>query len=185
MNAKISSFQSRLAMKQDTFKRKVIDNSNLLLVSNPVDCFRIRKKSSYRGDETGLLVESVDVVPIVFPALDDVPIQKIVTDEETQQWQLTGLVDAFEDGQEDKLYTIQAAYGADLKTGDLLVRVFLDEAQKVEAVLIMEIQNILGTFGGMKLIMEKFSCTIPTYQIPREIVDVVKQMVERRVQIAY
>lgn len=185
MSGKINTLQSRLAMKQDNLRRKLIDRVNLNLISSPVDAFLIRRKKTYEGDDSSWIITGTDVIPVVFPALEDVPFKRVKIDETTQEWQLTSLVDAFEDGMQDKLYTIQVPYECNLDVGDLIIRVFLDEQQKVNAVVPMMIENLLGTFGQMKMIMQKCACTIPTEEFPTEIVDTVKQMVERRATIAY
>jgi hypothetical protein len=185
MAGKLSSFQSRLAMKQDSFKRKVIDRSNIFLISSPVDCFLLKAKKTYEGDDISWIVKGVDVIPCVFPALEDVPFRKVQVDENTLEWSLTSLIDASEDGQQDKMYTLQVPYEAKVDVGDLIIRVFLDEAQKVNAIVPMQVQEPLGTFGGMKLIMQKFACTIPTDNFPPEIIECIREMSMRRSAIAY
>lgn len=184
--SKLSTLQSRLAMKQDSLKRKIIDKSNLLLVSNPIDSIRIRKRTDYRGDEKTWICEKVDIIPVVFPALTDVPFVKINQDKDFNcEWKLTSLVDSFEDSEHEKLYVAQVAWDSDVNVGDLIFRIFLDENQKVNAIIPMEVVNLKGDFGGMKLIMQKCECRIPVEPIPKEIVKVIKTMSERRSMIMY
>lgn len=184
--SKLSTLQSRLAMKQDSLKRKIIDGSNLLLVSNPIDCIRVRKRKDYRDDSKTWICEKVDVIPVVFPALTEVPFMKVEPDKEHgNRWKLTSLVDSFEDGSQEKYYTVQVAYNSDVKTGDTIFRIFLDENQNVSAIVPMEVKNLLGDFGGMKIIMQKCQCTIPVEPVPQDIVDVVQKMAERRATVAY
>ena len=185
MSGRISTFQSRLAMKQDSFKRKIIDGSNIFLVSSPVDCFLIKAKKTYEGDDDTWVVEKTDVIPVVFPALEDVPFRKVRVDGVTGQWTLSCLVDAFEDGQQEKMYTLQVPWGIDIDVGDLIIRVFVDEAQKVNAVVPMQVQELLGTFGQMKMIMQKCACTIPTDNFPQEVVECIREMSKRRSAVAY
>lgn len=184
--SKLSTLQSRLAMVQDNLKRKIIDKSNLLLISNPIDSIRMRKRLDYRGDEKTWICDKVDVIPVVFPALTDVPFVKVDQDRDFScEWKLTSLVDSFEDGQQDKLYTVQVAFDSDVRVSDTLFRVFIDDNQKVNAIVPMEVVNLLGTFGGMKIIMQKCQCRIPVEPIPKEVVEVIKKMSERRATIAY
>lgn len=184
--SKLSTLQSRLAMKQDLLKRKIIDKSNLLLVSNPIDSIRIRKRKDYRDDEKTWICDKVDIIPVVFPALTNVPFVKIETNNDNNgEWKLTSLVDSFEDSEHEKFYEIQVAYDSDVKVGDLIFRIFLDEKQKVNAIIPMEITNLKGDFGGMKLIMQKCQCRIPVEPIPKEIVKVIKKMSERRSALAF
>ena len=185
MSGKLSTFQSRLGMKQDSLKRKIIDGSNIFLISAPVDCFLIKVKKTYEGDVATWIIKGTDVIPVVFPALNDIPFRKVNVDENTLEWSLTTLVDAFEDGQQEKMYTISVPFEAKVDVGDLIIRVFLDEAQKVNAIVPMQIQELLGTFGQMKIIMQKCACTIPTDNFPPEIIEKIREMSIRRSAIAY
>ena len=185
MSGKLTTFQARLGMKQDSFKRKIIDRSNIFLVSSPIDCFLIKAKKTYEGDDISWIIKGTDVIPVVFPALNDIPFRKVHIDSETLEWSLTSLVDAFEDGQQEKAYTIQVPWEAKVDVGDLIIRVFLDEAQQVNAIIPMQVQELLGTFGQMKLIMQKCACTIPTDDLPPEIMACVREMSIRRSAVAY
>lgn len=185
MKPKLNTLQSRLGMVQDSLKRKLIDGSNLFLASSPVDCFLIKRKQKYNGDDISWVIKETSVIPVIFPPLTDVPFRKVHVDDETLEWSLTSLVDAFEDGQQDKMYTIQVPWNVKVDVGDLVIRVFLDEAQKVNAIIPMQVQMLLGTFGQMKIIMQKCACTIPTEQLPKEVIDCIREMSIRRSVIAY
>jgi hypothetical protein len=94
----ITTLQSRLGAKQDHIRRKVIDN-NSRLVSTPTDCIRCRARKTFEGDDISWIVERADVVNIVFPKLEDVPIRKIRKDKDNPgHYVMTSLVGAFEDG---------------------------------------------------------------------------------------
>jgi hypothetical protein len=44
----------------------------------------------------------------------------------------------------------------------------LDEVQKFPIIIPLQVQELLGTFGFMKIIMNKCQGTIPTAQMPQE-----------------
>jgi len=179
-----SSVQSRLAMVNDKMRRKCIDNQ-LYWISNPVDCVRMRTRKTYEGDDESYIVEMCDVVSAVFPPLEDVPYRKVMVDEKTRAWSLTSLVSTFEEDAKEKFYTLQIPYEFDINVGDMLFRIMLDESQKYPIIIPIQIQEMLGTFGGMMLIMNKFVATIPTDNFPDEIISTIQQMAERRQIIRY
>ena len=179
-----STVQSRLAMVQDRARRKLIDNS-LFWISNPTDCIRMRMRENFEGDAISWIVEKADVISAVFPPLTDVPYRKVNVDPVTRAWSLTSLVSAFEDDAQEKFYTLQIPFEFDINAKDLLFRIMLDEAQKFPIIIPIMCQELLGTFGGMMIIMNKVKCTIPTDTIPQEIVDTIHQMALRRQIIRY
>ena len=182
--SRVSTIQSRLAMVQDNLRRKLIDN-NIYLISNPVDCIRMRLKKTYEGDVVSYLVEMCDVVSAVFPPLADVPYRKIDVDEKTHIWQLTSLISAFEDDAQEKFYTLQVPFEFNINVGDLIFRIMLDEAQKYPIIIPIQVQELLGTFGGLKIIMNKCKATIPTDNFPQEIIQTIQQMAERRLKLGF
>ena len=82
----ISTFQSRLAQKQDSFKRKVIDNVNHRNVSSPIDCILCKMQKDYRGDDMLASIKSIDVIRAVFPAQVNIPFRRISLNDETKKW---------------------------------------------------------------------------------------------------
>jgi hypothetical protein len=179
-----SSLQHRLAMKQDSLKKKLIDNS-MGLIGMLNDAIRVKYRKTYEGDNKSMIVDKVDIIKCVFPPLTDVPIRKVKVDEFTHKWQLTSLISSFEEDQQEKSYTCQVPYHFQINVGDLLFRIFVDEDIKYPSIVPMEIQEILATFGGKKMIMQSFKATIPTFDFPEEIVNVIQQMAERRLKIGY
>jgi len=181
---RVSTVQSRLAMIQDNARRKLIDN-NLYWISNPVDCIRMRLKKTYEGDTISYLVEMCDVISAVFPPLADVPYRKIQVDEKTHIWQLTSLISAFEDDAQEKFYTLQIPFEFNVNVDDLIFRIMIDEAQKWPIIIPIQITELLGTFGGLKIIMHKCKATIPTDNFPTEVVQTIQQMAQRRLRLGF
>jgi len=182
--SRISTVQARHAMIGDNLRRKCIDNT-LFWISHATDVVRMRTRKTYEGDDVSWIVEMCDVVSAVFPPLEDVPYRKVNVDAETHAWSLTSLISAFEDDAQEKFYTLQVPFEFNINVGDLLFRIMLDEKQKFPIIIPIQVQELLGTFGFMKIIMNKCKCTIPTDTFPDEIINTIADMARRRRIIGY
>jgi hypothetical protein len=67
----------------------------------------------------------------------------------------------------------------------MIFRIFLDEAQKHPIIVVIQVTELLGTFGGHKMIMNKMTATIPTDILPDKIIETIRQMAIRRQLIRY
>ena len=179
------TLQSRLALTQDRIRRKVIDNA-VSLVSTPVDCIRLVPRSHpVEGDPVSWICEKADVVSVAFPPLENVPVRKIRKDKETNLYQMTSLVSSFEDGEQSKFFTCQSPIEHDVDVGDLLVRVMMDDNTETPTVFLLQVTELLGTFGGREIIQSKYNCTIPTVQIPQDVINTIIKMIKRRQRISF
>ena len=181
----ISTFQSRLAQKQDNLKRKLIDNVNLRNVSSPIDCILCKMKRDYRGDDMAAQIKSIDVIRAVFPAQTNIPFRKIELDETTKQWSLTSPIEAFEEGKQEASYTVQVPWNYPIDVDDYIFRIYIDEDIANPIVVCLQVKELVGDFGGLKMIMQKAKCTIPTDNFPPEIINTMYEMAKRRTTIAY
>jgi hypothetical protein len=179
-----SSLQHRLAIKNDNLRRKLIDNQ-IGLIGMLSDTIRVRYRKTYEGDNKSIIVEAVDIIKCSFPPLTDVPIRKVQVDEKTHKWQLTSLIGAYEEDQQEKAYTMDIPFHFKVNVGDLLFRILVDEDVRYPSILVIELTEILGTFGGKKLIMTKAKGVIPTDTFPDEILETIKKMAERRLRLNY
>jgi hypothetical protein len=181
---RLSTLQSRLGQKQDNLRRKLIDNQ-LRLIGFISDGIRLRARKTFEGDSASWIVSAADVIQVVFPPLNEVPFRKIKKDRDSTSWQLTSLIGAFEDDMQQKAYTLQIPYQFDIDVGDLIFRIFIDEAQQYPIILCLQVTELLGTIGAQKLIMQQCKSVIPTENFPQEIIDAIQQMAERRLKIRY
>jgi hypothetical protein len=183
--AKISTIQARLGAVQDRTRRKLIDGTTLYNMSDAVDCIRCHVRTSFENDANSWVCERADVISAVFPPLTDVPFRKIKLDPTTRAWQLTSLVNAFDDAEQEKAYALQVPYEFDIDVNDLIFRIFVDPDIKYPIVVVLQIQEILGTFGKNMLIMQKAKATIPTVTIPPQILETVEEMAKRRLRLGW
>jgi len=184
MGEVLSTFQQRIGRKHDLLRRKIIDN-NMRLISDAVDCLRVKTRKTFEGDDTSLIVESCEVINAVFPKMKDLPFRKVKIDQMTQQWQLTSLVGMFEEGEQEKHFTLHVPYRWNVDTDDLICRVFIDDAQNYPIIIVIQVKELLGTFGTGQLIMQKCICTIPTIDLPQEVISTLQQMSRRRLTVGF
>jgi len=140
----------------------------------------MRYRKTYEGDKTSYIIDQADVIQVVYPPLNDVPYRKIEVDGTTKQWQLTSLVSQFENGEQEKFWQLQIPYEHNVNIGDVLFRIMQDPDQPHHIVIPLELSEMIGTFGGNMLIMNKFNAVIPSDDIPQEVVGLVQEIAKRR-----
>ena len=181
----ISTFQSRLAQKQDSFKRKVIDNVNLRNVSSPIDCILCKMQKDYRGDDMLASIKSIDIIRAVFPAQVNIPFRRISLNDETKKWEMTSPIEAFEEGKQEACYTVQGPWNYPIDKDDYIFRIYVDEDITDPIIVTLQVKELVGDFGGLKMIMQKALCTIPTVALPPEMITTIYEMGKRRTAIGY
>lgn len=175
------SSQSRLLTKHDKIKRKLIDN-HLEWLGTLTDSLRIRYILNKEGDIMSRIVEKADVVNIVWPALKDVPTRTIEGDEDS--WRITSLVSATMDDSTQN-YVIYAPKNKDLRVGDMLFRVFLDDDATKPIILGVVITEQLSTIGQQSIIQNKYNCAIYTEHLTQELVDIIVDFAKRRMAVSF
>lgn len=184
------SFQSRLGRFQDNIRRKMLDNQ-ISLTGQAVDTIRVRVKMTKQLDIESRIVDSLDVVPIIFPPLVDVPYRRVndehfrrqnldeKANEERMMIQvLPQMVDLFP-------IEIMTARGDRIYTGDLLFRVIMEHDLTYPLVLVLEVVDALGTFGTHSMIYSKFRAVYYNEALPDEIMDYVTATAVRRLNLEW
>ena len=174
-------YNTRLSSKLDKMKQKLIDNQ-IELIGHPTDCIRVRYKKNDEGDIISRIVEKADVVSIVFPPLKDVPYRTL--DDDTGTWRISSLVKATEDDQVSN-YEITAPHNKDIRTGDLLFRVFVDPEVTKPVILGLEVTESLATIGQNSIIQHKYKCAIYMEDLPEEMSQTIVSLAERRLNIHF
>lgn len=187
----VRDFQSRLSMKHDIIKRKVLDNQ-ISLAGNPTDCIRIHVEKNDEGDKLSTIVKQADVISVVWPSLKDVPIRKIhknnpdgYVNESIGNYTITSLVNIAGEGQNEQMFKLFFPHGADLNVDDLIVRVFIDPDVDYPIVIVVKVAEILGTFGQMMLISQSATCTLDAEDMPKELQNIIGEMAERRLHLQF
>ena len=73
----------------------------------------------------------------------------------------------------------------DVDIDDIIIRVMLDPDVGAVSVLCLHILETLGTFGTQMLISTKYKCTIYSDPIPEKVLEVIKIMAKRRLNIQF
>lgn len=175
------SSQSRLLTKHDKIKRKLIDNS-LEWLGTLTDTLRVRYMLNKEGDIMSRIIEKADVVNITWPALKDVPTR--VIEGESGAWRINSLVSATTTDANQN-YIIYAPKNKDLRVGDMLFRVFLDDDSTKPIILGVEIVEQLSTIGQQSILQNKYNCAIYTEQLPQEMIDIIVDFAQRRMKVKF
>lgn len=178
----ITTYQARLQMKHDHIVKKLIDNQ-MRMIGNPTDCIRIRRNVDKHGDKISSILELADIIPVVFPPWKDIPYRRLGKDIH-DKYELTSLVDAANEQNGEK-YAVYVPNKATLMVGDLIVRIMLDEDMTLPVVICLEVTEALGTFGGQMIIQSKFQTTLYNDTLEQEVIDVIGEMAERRLQLKF
>jgi hypothetical protein len=175
-------FQSRLGKFHDKIRRKLIANK-VSLTGQITDTIRVRLKKSKQGDIVSRVVDSVDVVPVVFPILKDVPYRRLPAEGEKDPTKI----------QLESLWQVNDLFPIEIYTpdydkiyiGDLIFRVIMEPDIEYPLVMVLEVQEALGTFGVRSMIYSKFQATYYNETLPDEILDYVSAAAKRRLHLQW
>jgi hypothetical protein len=177
----IYSAGARLDIVTSRIKRKVVDNI-LRLNSSPVDTLIITKKTNKEGDTLSHVVKDHLIVPVVWPALKDIPYRSLKN--ENGGFTLTSLVNEFDES-EGKNYEVSIPHKYHIETGHLLFRVFLDDDYKYPCIIGLECVEMLGDFTLNMLIQTKLKCVLYTENLPSEMLKIIGDFATNRMKVGY
>lgn len=141
------SFQSRLSSKMNAISQKLVDNS-IGLTGVTTDVIRIRVETNQMSDPTKIIVEDIDVISMIFPALLDIPMRRFEGSTST----FSSANDAATEEQPFECYT---TVHNKLDEGSIILKFFENPNGSVPWVLPLQVKNRLGTFGARKIIWMK------------------------------
>jgi hypothetical protein len=168
----------------DSMRIKLLDNLQYQ-IADATDCVRMKTRKTYEGDDISWICERADVVNLIFPPMTDIPVRKIRKDGRASGYQITSLVSAMDDGEQVKLYTVQVPINSDIDVGDLIFRIVDVGRSDFALVTMLQVSELLGTFGHSHIIMQKVNMTIPTETPPTEIIDTMVQVAQRRQMLGF
>lgn len=177
------NWQTRLAMKQDRLKRRIID-LQIEHEGAPTDCLRIRLKKDDEGDIQTRIIERADVIPVIFPPLTDVPYRRLGPTLDGG-WEITSLPDSAGD-EAKKFYEVIVPHYAFLRPDDIIIRVMLDDdAPDHPIILALQVLESLGDFGGSMLIKSKYKTNLYNEELSPKTLSLIATMAERRLKLGY
>lgn len=176
-----TSFQARLGKKLDRISQKILDN-DIRLTSNPTDMLRIQvNRDSRSSDLKSRTVKSVEVLPIILPVLKDIPLRHMLR-EETDI-----LVPSMYMIAQEEYFEVWAPIEVDLNEDDLLIRILNDSSPEISDpyVMVLQVKEVLGTFGYASLVWKKCLCTFYDEALPNQIINVIKADIKKREELGW
>lgn len=188
------SYQARLDKVVERQKIKLRDNM-IKLTGTPEDVLIIHRKKTVTGDDVSAVIKENKIVNCIFPILKDVPIRKVTT-EFGQGYTLTNIVSAYGDGSEKGLgkdqkdiTTLDVTFpvSADINTGDILVRVFVQETVQQNTVMVFDVIDTMASFSNnVALTMTaKLALSTRPIDLNKPLYKLICRMAERRVAVNY
>jgi len=162
----------------DPMRLKLVENQEYL-ISDATDIVRMRVKRSYEGDAQTMVCERADVINAIFPPMKDVPFRRIKL-KDGYRTELTSLVSQFDEGEQKKNYTITVPVTEDVTADDLLFRIMGVEPGKDPIVVILQVSEVTADFSHSRILIQKCGCTIPTEELPSEIIETMVECARRR-----
>jgi hypothetical protein len=166
-----NSFQARLSGKLNNLHKKLLDNS-IKLAGSLTDVMRLSITYSKQGDKQSCTVTGLDVIELMFPKLEDIPLKKILG---------SGFINlaVFKDEEVDPIVCLTPMV-YDIKAGDFILKYLENPANTNPWVLLLEVKDILGTFGDRSLLYQKIQLSYPDGVIPSQVTDYILDMASRR-----
>ena len=177
MSIKQRSWQSRLISKLNTISQKLVDNaienSGLL-----TDLIRIKATVSKQGDIQTRTIEGIDVISMIFPSITDLPFWRFINGGVPRPAEVTS--ESSTSGEKNELFECYVPLSISIDQHDLLLKYFDSGNQDVPWILILQVKDLLGTYGGRKLIWRKVHLTFYDEALPQPLLDFCTQMAQRR-----
>lgn len=174
-----TSYQARLGKHMDIIQRKILDN-NIRLSSHPTDMLRISVERDPRSrDLNSRTIKAAEVLPIILPPLKDIPLRHFV--KEGEDITISSLYTIAQ----QEYFEIYAPVEAKLDMDDLLVRIMDDPNSDRPYVMILQVTEILGTFGYASLRYMKYFTTFYSEQLPQKVIDIIKEANRKRLALEW
>lgn len=168
------TFQARLAKKLNNISQKLSDN-NFSRMGTATDVIRIKANKNNLGDLLSRDVQDLDVLEIRFPPLKDVPMWRFDAGSGIPQLSVN-----IHDQEEFKPFKAFAPLQYKIDQDDILIKFFENPAGDKPLVLVLQVKDILGTFGDRSIIYQQLNITYYDEQLEEEIWNWCLAAAERR-----
>lgn len=185
-----TTFQARLGRKLDNIANRVLDN-NIRLTAHPTDMLRIVVTRDTRSqDLISRTVQSTEIMPIILPNMVDIPLRQLKRGNEDGGSVTTSDVmipSLYSTMMTQDYFEVYAPVECNLNEDDLLIRILYDSSPNVEEpyIMVLQVKEILATFGYSSLMWKKVIVTFYDETMPKKIIDIIKQDIEKREKIDY
>lgn len=167
-----SSFSARLASKLNALHQKIL-NKKIEYAGILTDVIRVKIERTTTRDVASREIVGLDLINVIFPRMEDIPMRKITKDDGTTQNAIYGKT-----GEPFLLYS-PVNVGVDID--DLLIKLYEDvSADHVPWVVVFQVKDMLGTFGDRSLVYQKIQCTLFDESLPDAVITFITTMAQRR-----
>lgn len=168
----VTSFQSRLAAKQNALAKKLTDNS-IRLAGAVTDVIRIKSTYTLQQDLSSRTIEGLDVVELIFPSLAKIPMRRFIKNGASYQ-----AVFAKEADVEPFECFVPSSYNID--RDDLIVKFYDNPTGDEPWILVLQVKDMLGTFGARSVIWVSLQLTYYDELLPEPLIQFIKDIAQRR-----
>ena len=171
-----TDFQARLGRKLDNIRKRVLDN-NIRLSAHPTDMLRIAVVRDDRShDLISRTIESAEIMSIILPKMEDIPLRHLIREGKDV------LIPSMYPIQQEEYFEVYAPVQCDLHEDDLLVRILYDSSPDINNpyVMVLQVKDLLGTFGYSTLTWKKAICTFYDESLPQRVVQLIKSSILKR-----
>lgn len=187
---RIVSYQARLNKKLES-KIISMSDSAILNIGTPEDILLIEEVKDVNGDKISTISKGHIVTNVIFPVLKNIPVEIV---EGKGTYALTSIVSAMgegtDSGKEDKedltTVTVRLPLSANVKRGNKLVRVFVQEG-KVNTIMVFDVINLLADYSTNAPIAVNavLSLSKDTINASKEIYQKIIALANRRIAVGY
>lgn len=185
-----TTFQARLGRKLDNIANRVLDN-NIRLTAHPTDMLRIIvNRDSRSQDLISRTVQSAEIMPILLPNMVDIPLRQLKRgDSDSGSTTTTEVMipSLYSTMMTQDYFEVYAPVECNLNEDDLLIRILYDSSPNVEEpyIMVLQVKEVLATFGYSSLMWKKVIVTFYDETLPKKIIDIIKQDIEKREKVGY
>lgn len=181
-NIKQFSAQARLGRIHDNIRREII-GLNTQLISLPVECLTLREKKSRTNDIITHTAVKAGICHIAFPKIENVPLRTIRRKDGSSDYKIDSLVDIYSDESQKQFFTVVSKER--LTVDDLIIRVLFPEKEGPVNVLILQVNEPIGTLGSSSLIKIEYKCSLFVKELPEDLMNLIIDWAKRRGKIDY
>lgn len=176
---KRTGFQARLGKRLDKITRKVLDNG-IRLTSHPTDMLRISvKRDSRSGDLISRTITSSEIVPIIFPNMENVPLRHFVSQDDKEV-----LLPSFYAFSQEQYFDLYAPVNTKLDVDDLLIR-FVYNDEGLPWISVLQVKDVLSTVGYNSILLNKLQCTFYDETLPDKVISLIKTAIAKREELGW
>lgn len=175
-----SAWQARLGARLDPIKRKLLDN-NILLSAHPTDMLRIRvNRDSRTQDVLSRTIISSEILPIMLPTMQDVPMRRLQRDDATKS-----IVASFSMLEDQKPFEAFCPLSGQLQRDDLLFRILKDPYSDLPYIMALQVKDELATFSYSSLLYIRYTLTFYDEALPAAVVAEIMRVSAKREQLKW